>query len=251
MQEIVDSHAHLDDITNLDGAIERAKSNGIKAIISMGTNYDSNNKALRISRRYFGFVFPAAGIHPWEIDENADSVLEARALEFITKRIDDFVAIGEVGLDYWIKTSREAQTNVFRKVIDIAAASKKPLVVHSRGAWEDAFDYVYSRGLEKVIFHWYSGPQNVFKKIVDCGYLISATPAVKYSKPHREAIACVALENLILETDSPVKYKGIASEPSDVLKVLNYVAELKDMKISDLVEVTTKNVEKVFDLKLG
>ena len=245
MQGIIDSHAHLDYLNDLDGAIERAKSNGVMAIISMGVNQESNKHVLEISRSHSGFVCPAAGIHPWQIEEDVET-----DLKFISERIDDFVAIGEVGLDYQIKTSREAQSNVFKKVLDIAATSKKPLVVHSRGAWEDTFDYVSSRGLEKVVFHWYSGPRNVLKKIVDFGYLISATLAVKYSKPHREAIEYVPQENLIFETDSPVKYQGVVSEPADVLKVLDYVAELKDIGINALVKVTTKNVERFLNLKL-
>ncbi len=245
MLKVVDSHAHLNDIVDLNEAIKRAKSNGVIAIISMGTNYQSINKVLEISRRYSGFVFPAAGIHPWGIDENSES-----GLKFMSKRIEDFVAIGEVGLDYWIKKNAEIQKRIFKKILDLADTSKKPIVVHSRGAWEDAFEHVSSYNLDNVIFHWYSGPKNILEKIVDRGYFISATPAVKYSKPHREAIECVPPENLILETDSPVKYRGVTSEPADVLKVLNYVAELKNMRIGSLAEVTNKNIERIFHLKL-
>ena len=232
-------------ISDLEGSIKRARSNGIIAIIAMGTNHSSNKRVLEISKKYDNFIFPAIGIHPWDVEKGNET-----ALKFISEKIDDIVAIGEVGLDYWTKTSKETQLDVFNKILKIATSSKKPLVVHSRGAWEDAFHYVSSSNLEKVIFHWYSGPRDVLKKIVDYKYFISASLAANYSKHHREAIKYVPPENLILETDSPVKYKGVASEPADAIKVLRVVAELKDMRIGSLAEITTKNVEKIFELGL-
>ena len=87
--------------------------------------------------------------------------------------------------------------------------------------------------MKKAIFHWYTGPINVLRDILDQGYLISATPAAEYHDEHRQAIKETPLQSLVLETDSPVIYRqgsnpGYKSEPADVARTLQAVAILKD-----------------------
>jgi TatD DNase family protein len=169
-------------------------------------------------------------------------------LEFIKSNIDKCVAVGEVGLDYWIERDRNLQRRALREVLQLAAEYNKPVILHSRGAWEDAFELVKAAALERVVFHWYSGPLDILRQILDHGYCISATPAAEYSRSHRRAIATAPLERIVLETDSPVNYRGLEARPVHVLRTLDAVAELKDVPAPEVAEITTRTAFALFRL---
>ena len=164
--------------------------------------------------------------------------------------IKEAVGIGEIGLDYKedIKksVSVDLQKSVLRRLLAIAKRDQKPVIIHSRYAWQDTFDLVKESGVEKAVFHWYSGTSSVRRKIIEGNYFLSANPAAEYSREHREAIKDASLDRLLLETDSPVR----DWEPADVLKSLNAVAELKNLSQEEIAQITTDNAIKFFDLPL-
>ena len=240
---LVDTHAHLDQLLDLKNVIDRAKKAGLEGMVAVGVDYNSNVKTIEFSKIYEGYIFPAIGIHPWEVEKNTDE-----AIEFIEDNADSCVALGEIGLDYWIKTDKEKQKEIFERLLKVAIERDKPVSIHSRGAWEEAFNLVEKLNVKNAVFHWYSGPLEILKKILERGYYVSASPSSEYSKKHREAIFQTPLENLLLETDCPVKYKGVESEPADVLKTLKCVSELKEVKEETVAEITTENAIKLFRL---
>jgi TatD DNase family protein len=250
---LIDTHVHLDEIENLDQAIEEAKSANIIAIIGVGSDYESNEKILHFARVYKGFVYPALGLHPWNLK---DSEID-RSLQFIEAHIDEAVAIGEIGLDYDKRVraiaEKDLQKHVLEQVLQIAKTYKKPAVIHSRYAWRDALHLVEAVQLGKVVFHWYTGTSSVLRDIVTQGYFVSATPAVEYHEEHRRAVKQIPLERLLLETDSPVVYRRgsefeYESKPADILRALRGVAELKGVGEAQIAEVTTDNALKFFGL---
>lgn len=243
---LVDTHAHLEEFQDIKGVVERAKEAGVAGIVGVGVGYASNLKTLEFSKTYRGYVFPAIGVHPTEVEkEDADE-----GIELVEQRVDECVAVGEMGLDYWIKIDKEKQNKVFERLLEIAARKDKPISVHTRGAWTETYDLVEQFNIKKAVFHWYTGPLEILKKILDRGYHVSASPAAEYSRKLRENLMQTPLDNLLLETDSPVKYKGVAAEPADVLKTLKYVAELKRIKEAALAEKTTWNAMKLFRLEM-
>ena len=201
----IDTHAHLSEFRDIDSVVERAKKSGVAAIVAVAEGHRSNARNLELSRSYVGYIFPALGIHPWEVESDPEAEIAT-----IRENLELCVAVGEIGLDYWIKRDRETQRTVFRKLLKLAAERDKPASIHTRGegAWEDAYRIVREIGVEKAVFHWYSGPLEVLAGILDSGYFVSAAPSLEYSKAHREAIAKTPMESLLLETDSPVKYRG-------------------------------------------
>jgi TatD DNase family protein len=250
--ELFDGHTHLGEIGDPSGAIARAGKIGVFSIVTVGSDYESNKRALEISGRYERtVVYAALGIHPWN--------LKAEQLEntfrFIEENMGKAVAVGEIGLDYWIKrarkdpSERELQKEAFGRLLDLGKKTKKPAIVHCRGAWEDCLDLVMGAQIQKAIFHWFSGPIEVLAKVLGHGYFISATPAAAYSEKHQRAIARTPLENLLLETDSPVEYEGKAAEPADVCKTLEAVAKIKGAKREEVAEITTRNALVFFDLE--
>ncbi len=110
---------------------------------------------------------------------------------------------------------------------------------------------VREAGVRRAVFHWYSGPMDVLRDLVDQGYLISATPAVRYSPNHKLAVVETPLENLVLETDCPVEYLGKKSRPMDVIEVCREVASLKGVPCRRVAEVTTGNVLRLLGDRLS
>ena len=253
MDKLIDTHAHLEEIENLEQALTEARSAGIIAVIAVGSDYESNRRILQIAQVYEGFVYPALGWHPWNL---RDSEID-RNLEFIEAHIDRAVALGEVGLDYHKKVravaEKDLQKRVLRELLKIARAHEKPAIIHSRYAWRDAFDLVEEAQLEKAVFHWYTGTSSVLRDIVGRGYYISATPAVEYHDEHRRAVKEIPLERLLLETDSPVVYRRgseleYESRPADIVRALRGAAGLKGASEAQIAEVTTDNAIRFFCL---
>lgn len=254
MLQIIDTHAHLDEIENLDVVIEQAKKAGLEAIIAVGSNLASNRKTLEIAARYPGFVYPALGWHPWYVKE---SEIDAN-LDFIKDNIERAVGIGEVGLDYHKRVravaEKDLQRKVLRELLKIAGNHNKPALIHSRYAWRDAFDLVKEAGLTKAVFHWYTGTSSVLREIIAGGYYISVTPAVAYHEEPRRAVKETPPGLLLLETDSPVTYaRGregeFVSSPADAVRSLRGAAALKGLSEDDIAAATTENARRLFGLK--
>jgi len=250
---LVDTHAHLEEIADLEQAIAQAKLANIMAIIAVGSDYASNQKVLTLAQAYRGFVYPALGFHPWNLKgEDIE-----RNLQFIEAHMHEAVGIGEIGLDYdkrvRARAEKDLQIQVLRQVLRIGSTHKKPVIIHSRYAWRDSLSLVDEAQLEKVVFHWYTGTSSVLRGIVSQGYFISATPAVEYHEEHRRAVKEIPLERLLLETDSPVVYqRGSAFEyearPVHVLRALRGVSTLRGMDEAQIAEITTDNALKFFGL---
>jgi len=250
---LVDTHAHLDEIEDTDGALAKAKEAGLAAVIAVGIDVASNVKTLKLSRRYPGLVYPALGWHPENV---RDSDIDVN-LEFIESNIDKAVAVGEVGLDYHKRiravAGKELQKTALRELLKIAKKHDKPALIHSRYAWRDAFDVVYEAGLEIAVFHWYTGTSGVLRDIIIHGYYLSVTPAVEYHEEHRRAVKEAPLDKLLLETDSPVTYaRGRENEfqasPADVVRSLRGAAALRGISEAEMAEMTTGNAERLFGI---
>ncbi len=252
--EIIDTHAHLDEIEDIESAIAGARKAGVKSILCVGSGYTSNLRVLEISRQYSKYVFPASGLHPWEI-HNADEDMLRRTMEQIETNINHIFAIGEIGLDYdkrVIKlTSKEEQKRILRALLAIAVKYDKPVSLHSRYAWKDCLDIVRQAGIEKAIFHWFTGFSSVLREIIDCGYYISCTPAAEYHEEHRRAIKEAPLGQLLLETDAPVYYgreQKYRSEPADTVRSLKALAAIKNIEIQEAAYLTTLNADRILKL---
>ncbi|MCK4274156.1 MAG: TatD family hydrolase [Dehalococcoidales bacterium] len=253
MYKLIDTHAHLDEIEDIEQVLADAKKAGLVAIVAVGSDLESNRKVLQLASLYEKFVYPALGWHPWFIKE-ADI---NKNLEFIQSHIGEAVAIGEVGLDYHKRVRAVAdkalQKRVLGEILSVAKTHDKPALIHSRYAWRDALDVVLDAGLEKAVFHWYTGTSSVLRDIVAQGYYISVTPAVEYHEEHRRAVKEIPLDRMLLETDCPVIYQRgseneFTSSPADVVRSLKGAAALKGVAKAEIAEVTTENAVRLFEI---
>ena len=258
MYQLIDTHAHLDEVQELDAALERAEGSGVIAVIAVGVDYKSNQQVLELAQKYPNFVFAGLGCHPQNLPEIFAEI--ERDLKFIEANVKSAVAVGEVGLDYHKKVrkrlSKETQHQVFADVLAIAKKADKPASIHSRYAWRDCFEIARQSGITRAVFHWYSGPSSVLREIHQAGYFTSATPAVEYGAEHSQAIEQTPLDKLMLETDSPVVYhrgtdRARPSEPADIAGlVLEAVANVKNLDKKIVARNTTENAVSFFRLPI-
>ena len=250
MYRLIDSHAHLEELEDLDSAMDRARQSGVAAIVAVGSDYQSNSRVLEIAAKYPGFVYPALGLHPGML-HRVESSLECE-MQFIEDHLGEAVAIGEVGLDYHKRvlsnTSKDRQHSVFSTLLSIGQKHRKPVIIHSRYAWRDSFALTKGAAVELAVFHWYTGPSNVLREILDAGYFVSATLAAEYHAEHRRAVKEAPLDRLLLETDCPVVYQGHRSEPADVTRSLRAVADIKELPADMVAERTTQNTRLLFGI---
>ena len=241
---LIDGHAHLEELKDLSDSLDEARAAGVRGIIAVGMDIESNKNIFQIAQTNQGYVYPAIGYHPWRIKEE-----EAKAnLSFIRNHVERCIALGEIGLDYKIKVKKELQWKVFEELLDIALESDRPLIIHCRFSHRRAFEMARERKIERAVFHWYSGPLGLLDEIVKMGYFISATPALAYSPPHQAAIKQVPLERILLETDTPVSYQGRESRPEDVRITLAEVSRLKGLDPSVVSKQTTENASRFFKI---
>jgi TatD DNase family protein len=248
MRRLIDSHVHIDGFSDIDLIKQESEEAGIDAVLCVGGDIESSGKALDAAGRFPEFFFPAVGVHPSNILKT-DLV---QAEEFISDNISRCVALGEVGLDYAYdfakpKEVRAKMRSYLERLLMIAADVGVPASVHSRSAYRDTLDLVAASGVEAV-FHWYDGPVHTLRRLLDEGFYVSATPAVEYSKGARAVMLEAPLERILVETDSPVFVRSLGrlSSPVDVVRVVDALAELKDLDPVEVARVTSRNAESLF-----
>ena len=170
-------------------------------------------------REYPGICHAMIGLHPTEVDDNYRSVLER--IYAILKKNREFIAVGEVGLDfYWDDTRKREQTDALMQQIEWASETGLPLAIHSRSAFDELYSVMESyrsKGLSGV-FHCFSGSEEQARKLLTFdGFCLGIGGVVTYRKSVLPAVlASVPLERIVLETDTPylppVPYRGKRNE---------------------------------------
>lgn len=251
--QIIDTHAHIEQLEDLDGSLARAQQAGVSDIVAMSVDLASMRKTLEIAARAtLPRIHPALGIHPGMIKPDE----QAQAFAFINANIGKAIAVGETGLDYWYKwvrkdeVERAKQKDSFQFHLDLARQRDLPIVIHSRGAWRDCLAMTQAAQVKRALFHWYSGPVDILQAILECGYYVSTSPSVAYSPQSQEAMAQAPLERILIETDSPVRYKegegNFLAEPKDVVRTLKALAQLKHQEEETVLNQVNQNARDFF-----
>jgi TatD DNase family protein len=157
---MIDTHAHLNELEEIDLAIQRAKDVGIRAIVAVGMDLASNVTTIDLAEQFPDMIHPAIGYHPWSISTNT---IEEN-LTFIEENLPSCIALGEVGIDYKAKVKKPVQWEVFSKVLSQAIRHNRPVIVHSRFSHQRSHQLVRDSGIEKVVCHWYTGSLEILKK---------------------------------------------------------------------------------------
>jgi TatD DNase family protein len=252
---IIDTHAHIDQLEDLPGALARADEAGVSDIVAVSVDLDSMKKVLSIAGQYRKpKIHPALGVHPGEVQPDTQQL----AFDFMRANIKQARAIGETGLDYWYKwvrkdqLERQKQKDSFSFHLGLAREFDLPIVIHSRGAWRDCLSMARAAGVKRALFHWYSGPVDILDQILEAGFYVSTGPSVAYSPESRKAMARAPLERILVETDSPVNYKdgetSFMAEPKDVIRTWKALAQLKGLNEQEVLNAVNTNAKIFFEI---
>lgn len=252
----VDTHCHLthDNYEKLEILIKSIEPN---ILIINGIDRKTNEDVIELANKY-KHVFGAIGIHPEEVN---DYSLEDLAHIESNLNNPNIVAIGEVGLDYhWYKDNKEKQKELFKKQIDLSLKYNKTLIIHSRDAIEDTYnlldEYYKENNSIKFVLHCYGSSIEMAKRFLKMNIMfgIGGVLTFKNEKKLKEVVKEISLNNILLETDSPFlspePLRGKINTPKNIPLIAEKIAEIKNIEVEKVLEITTENAISQFDLKV-
>lgn len=246
---MIDTHAHIlsEFYDDIDELIEELKSKNIIRVINCADSIETSKEVLNIYNKYEGYLLPAVGIHPENIDNS-----NLKTIENIIKEHKVF-AIGEIGLDYhYNDENKDEQKEYFIKQLDLALKYDLPVIIHIREAMQECFDILKTRK-NKGIIHCFSGSVEMAREYIKLGYKlgIGGVLTFKNSKLY-EVIEKIDLKDIVLETDSPFlspePFRGKKNKPCNVLYVAKRIAEIKNISLEEVINTTTATANQIFDI---
>lgn len=273
--KIVDTHTHLDGEEFDEDRSEvmmRAKEAGVGMVFLPAIDVKTSEAVLKLSHEYPGYAYPMIGLHPEEVKADWKEQLkkiEAILDEHLTavdglngiKYKSDYIAIGEIGLDfYWSREFEKEQLAAFEKQVEWSCETGLPLMIHCRKAQNEMLHILrkWKNNLPGGVFHCFTGNQQEAKELLEYDNFVLGIGGVstfKSSHLREDLPAAVPLERIVLETDSPymapVPYRGQRNESAFVVQVMKTLATAYGVSEEEVAKVTNQNVERVFGVKTG
>lgn len=273
--KIVDTHTHLDGEEFDEDRSEvmmRAKEAGVGMVFLPAIDVKTSEAVLKLSHEYPGYAYPMVGLHPEEVKVDWKEQLkkiEAILDEHLTavdglngiKYKSDYIAIGEIGLDfYWSREFEKEQLEAFEKQVEWSYETGLPLMIHCRKAQNEML-HILRKWKDKLpggVFHCFTGNRQEAKELLEYDNFVLGIGGVstfKSSHLREDLPAAVPLERIVLETDSPymapVPYRGKRNESAFVVQVMKTLATAYGVSEEEVAKVTNQNVERVFGVKTG
>lgn len=273
--KIVDTHTHLDGEEfdeDRSEVILRAKEAGVGMVFLPAIDVKTSEAVLKLSHEYPGYAYPMVGLHPEEVKADWKEQLkkiEAILDEHLTavdglngiKYKSDYIAIGEIGLDfYWSREFEKEQLEAFEKQVEWSCETGLPLMIHCRKAQNEML-HILRKWKDKLpggVFHCFTGNQQEAEELLEYDNFVLGIGGVstfKSSHLREDLPAAVPLERIVLETDSPymapVPYRGKRNESAFVVQVMKTLATAYGVSEEEVAKVTNQNVERVFGVKTG
>ncbi|MBP7373975.1 MAG: TatD family hydrolase [Prevotella sp.] len=252
-----DTHTHLDGeefANDLNEVVERAKDAGVVRVLIPAIDLNNVNPVVELCNRYQGYAYPMVGLHPEEVKADWETVLHK--MREIMDSNPDFIAIGEVGLDYyWSREFEKEQLLAFEEQVKWSVEAQLPLMIHCRKGQNEMVTILkkYEKDLPGGVFHCFTGNQNEAEQLLQFDKFVLGVGGVltfKSSHLREDLPAVVPLERIVLETDSPymapVPHRGERNESSFVKLVLEKLAEVYGVSEEKVAEITEANVNRIF-----
>jgi TatD DNase family protein len=253
---MIDSHCHLDSgqfDSDREQVIERALAAGVEHMVAIGTGDGPPNleAGIRLADRY-PFFYATVGVHPHDAAKAGGETLQRLANLLTHPKV---VALGEIGLDYHYDFSpRDTQKAIFIEQMRIARDARKPIVIHTREAWEDTVALLQEHwapsGLSGIM-HCFSGGPGEAKQALALGFYLSFGGIVTFPKALdiQEAARQAPADRILIETDAPylapVPKRGKRNEPAYMVETARKLADLRGESLASVVSVTTANFRRL------
>ena len=255
MFKVIDTHTHFDAEEFDEDRAEvfaRASEAGVGKVFLPAIDLKTTHAVLALSREYPGYAYPMIGLHPEEVKEDwKEQLAELRKMQF-----SDFIAIGEIGLDYyWSREFEHEQLEAFEEQVKWSVDTRLPLMIHCRKAQNEMVHLLrqYQKDLPGGVFHCFTGNQKEAEELLSFDNFVLGIGGVstfKSSHLREDLPAVVPMNRIVLETDSPymapVPYRGKRNESAFVVEVLKTLAKAYNVSEEEFAEQTNKNVESVF-----
>lgn len=253
---LIDTHTHLFTdafVEDREQVVARAMENGIKQLLLPNIDETSMPDVLEMTAKYPDACFAMGGLHPTSVKQNYLQQLEGLFESFTPRQI---IAVGEIGMDlYWDATYKKQQAEAFKWQVNFAKQHKLPIVIHVREAFEETFDVLEPllNGELTGVFHSFTGTVEQAEQIIDWGFKIGVGGIVTFKNAGVDkVITQLAPENLLLETDAPylapTPKRGKRNESSYLLYIAQKVADLHQISVQEIADITTRNAKQLFQL---
>lgn len=252
----IDTHTHpYDEAFDEDRseALQRALDAGVERWIFPGIDSSTYKIQRELATCYTGTAFMAMGLHPTSVSSNW-----RKELEFALRKLEedgDYVAVGEIGLDgYWSREFINEQKQVLEAQLDYAVKKSLPVIIHERSTTEEMLDLMEKyRGKLSGVFHAFTGSIETYRRIRRLGFKVGIGGVVTFKNAGvAKTVVEIPLEEILLETDSPwltpAPHRGTRNESSYIPLIANKIAECKNIPLSQVAAVTTRNAEELFKL---
>ena len=246
----IDTHCHLsrEDYDDIDKVIEENKNALVEKIVVSGCSRKSIDEVMDLKDRY-DMVYVTIGYHP----EYADTVTESD-LDYLKSLLGEkkVVGIGEIGLDYYYtKDNKVKQIWLFEEQLKIAENFNLPVVIHSRDATQDTINTLKKYKVKGII-HCFSGSLETAKIYISMGFLLGIGGVVTFKNSKlKDVVKEIPINSIVLETDSPyltpVPYRGKVNSSKYLEYIAKFIAEVKNISVEELAEITSKNAYSLFD----
>ena len=258
MFKVIDTHTHFDEEEfdeDRAEAFARASEAGVGKVFLPAIDLKTTHAVLALSREYPGYAYPMIGLHPEEVKEDwKEQLAELRKMQF-----SDFIAIGEIGLDYyWSREFEHEQLEAFEEQVKWSVDTRLPLMIHCRKAQNEMVHLLrqYQKDLPGGVFHCFTGNQKEAEELLSFDNFVLGIGGVstfKSSHLREDLPAVVPMNRIVLETDSPymapVPYRGKRNESAFVVEVLKTLAKAYNVSEEEFAKQTNETVERVFHLK--
>ncbi|MEG0296217.1 MAG: TatD family hydrolase [Clostridium sp.] len=236
----IEAHTHLEGFKdNIEKAIEIIND---KKIITLANSMDIESYLLNLEyAKKSQYIVPCFGIHPWSVKK-----VEFNKEE-ITEYIKECKMVGEIGLDFFWeedKSSYPKQLEVFEFFIEKSKKYNKVVNIHTKGAEKEILEILSKYNYYRCIIHWYSGPLDILKELIDKGCYVTISVDVGYSKLTDEIIDSISIDKILTETDGPTALEWVNGEyayPDKIIDIVDYIAERKNISNKELKEIIYMN----------
>lgn len=253
---LTDTHTHLyyeTDEVKQAALLQRCFEQGIDRLFLPNVDVASISRIDELVSRYPENCFAMSGLHPCEVGENYADVLAEIKASIPARKI---YAIGEIGIDlYWDKSTLKYQQEAFAIQIAWAKEMGLPIVIHCREAFDEVFEVLEQHKDEKLfgILHCFTGNVEQARRCIDLGFYLGIGGVLTYKKAGLDLVLYdIPLEHIVLETDSPylapVPFRGKPNESSYLIHIAKKVAEIYQLSVEEVAEITTANSRKIFNV---